>query len=120
MQFNSIDFLFYFLPLFLAAYYLLPRSWRNAGLLLGSLVFYFLGSKDPLLTLGLLDPTFQKIVFWCFYALALMFANAALVRSGWRPTGPLTRALARLSAALAPAADRVWRVLRTPWKEGNP
>ena len=44
--------------------------------------------------------------------LALMFANAALVRSGWRPTGPLTRALDRLSAALAPAGDRVWRVLR--------
>jgi hypothetical protein len=65
-----------------------------------------------LLTLGMYDPSFQKIVFWCFYALALMFANAALVRSGWRPTGPLTRALDRLSAALAPAADRVWRVLR--------
>ena len=72
-----------------------------------------------LLTLGMYDPSFQKIVFWCFYALALMFANAALVRSGWRPTGPLTRALERLSAALSPAADRVWRVLRTPWKEGN-
>ena len=72
-----------------------------------------------LLTLGMYDPSFQKIVFWCFYALALMFANAALVRSGWRPTGPLTRALDRLSAALAPAGDRVWRVLRTPWKEGN-
>ena len=73
-----------------------------------------------LLTLGMYDPSFQKIVFWCFYALALMFANAALVRSGWRPTGPLTRALDRLSAAQAPAAARVWRVLRTPWKEGNP
>ena len=65
-----------------------------------------------LLTLGFYDPSFQKIVFWCFYAVALMFANAALVRSGWRPTGPLTRALDRLSAALAPAGDRVWRVLR--------
>jgi O-antigen ligase len=65
-----------------------------------------------LLTLGMYDPSFQKIVFWCFYALALMFANAALVRSGWRPTGPLTRALDRLSAALAPAGDRVWTCLR--------
>ena len=73
-----------------------------------------------LLTLGMYDPSFQKIVFWCFYALALMFANAALVRSGWRPTGPLSRGADRLAAALAPAADRVWRVLRTPWKEGNP
>lgn len=65
-----------------------------------------------LLTLGMYDPSFQKIVFWCFYALALMFVNAALVRSGWRPTGPLTRGLARLSAALAPAGDRAWTWLR--------
>lgn len=72
-----------------------------------------------LLTIGMYDPSFQKIVFWCFYALALMFANAALVRSGWRPAGPLSRGLDRLSAALAPAGDRVWRILRTPWKEGN-
>lgn len=65
-----------------------------------------------LLTIGMYDPSFQKIVFWCFYALALMFANAALVRSGWRPAGPLSRGLDRLSAALAPAGDRVWTWLR--------
>ncbi len=30
-----------------------------------------------LLFLGLYDPTFQKIVFWCFYGLALLFLKAA-------------------------------------------
>ena len=32
MQFNSIPFLFYFLPAFLAVYYLTPRRGRSAVL----------------------------------------------------------------------------------------
>ena len=78
MQFNSIDFLFYFLPLFLAVYYLLPGSWRNAGLLLGSLVFYFLGSGDPLLTLGLLVGT---TAFVYLMSLAMEICNRKQVMS---------------------------------------
>lgn len=39
MQFNSIEFLFCFLPAFLAVYYIVPAGWRNAVLSLGSLVF---------------------------------------------------------------------------------
>ena len=72
-----------------------------------------------LLTLGLYDPSFQKIVFWCFYALALIFANAAMIRSGWRPAGPVSRLLARLAPWLCIPGNRIWQVLRTPWKEGN-
>lgn len=45
MQFNSIEFLFCFLPLFLAVYYLCPHTWRNAVLSLGSLVFLALNSE---------------------------------------------------------------------------
>jgi alginate O-acetyltransferase complex protein AlgI len=41
MVFSSITFLFYFLPAFLCLYYLLP--WKNAVLLVGSLVFYAWG-----------------------------------------------------------------------------
>lgn len=40
LQFHSIPFLIYFLPLFLAVYYIFPRSWRNFLLITGSLVFY--------------------------------------------------------------------------------
>lgn len=72
-----------------------------------------------LLFLGLYDPSFQKLVFWCFYALALMFANAAMIRSGWRPTGFVSRGLDRLACLLAPVTRRIWQTLRTPWKEGN-
>ena len=69
-----------------------------------------------LLFLGLYDPTVQKAVFWYFYALALIAANAAMLRSGWRPTGPVSRALERLTRLLTAAGSRIWDLLRTPWK----
>ena len=40
MLFSSIPFLFYFLPAVLALYFLVPKSFKNAVLLLFSLVFY--------------------------------------------------------------------------------
>lgn len=40
MQFQSTEFLFFFLPVFLAVYYIAPRSWRSGVLLAGSLLFY--------------------------------------------------------------------------------
>lgn len=43
MQFNSLTFLFNFLPLFLAVYYIFPVKWRNFILVIGSLIFYGLG-----------------------------------------------------------------------------
>ena len=54
MQFNSIEFLFYFLPVFLLAYYKLPRSWRGSILLLGSVAFYLLNCGDQYWMAGLL------------------------------------------------------------------
>ena len=72
-----------------------------------------------LLFLGLYDPTFQKSVFWYFYAAALMFANTAMLRSGWRPTGPVSRALEQLNLHLAPLGSRIWQLLRSPWRTEN-
>lgn len=40
MQFTSISFLFYFLPIFLCLYYLADARYRNALLLLASVVYY--------------------------------------------------------------------------------
>lgn len=70
-----------------------------------------------LLFLGLYDPSFQNAAFWYIYTPALMFANAAMVRSGWRPTGPMSRLIDRLSARLSPVATRLWHILRFPWRE---
>ncbi|MBM4435662.1 MAG: MBOAT family protein [Actinobacteria bacterium] len=40
MVFTTHIFLFYFLPLFLAVYFVLPRAWRNLWITLASYVFY--------------------------------------------------------------------------------
>jgi len=50
MTFSSVSFLFYFLPIFLGIYLVVP--FRNAALLVGSLVFYAWG--EPVLVLLLL------------------------------------------------------------------
>ena len=57
MQFNSIDFIFCFFPLFLAVYYLFPVRKRAALMVLGSLIFYFQSGSDPYLTVLLLLVT---------------------------------------------------------------
>ena len=46
MVFSSNIFLFFFLPIFLVAYFLTPRKLRNYTLLLFSLVFYAYGAPD--------------------------------------------------------------------------
>ena len=43
MLFSSIEFLYYFLPVVVIGYFLLPKSLRNAWLLIVSLVFYAWG-----------------------------------------------------------------------------
>ena len=43
MIFSSISFLFYFLPILLILYYVLPKKCRNIVLLVASLMFYFYG-----------------------------------------------------------------------------
>lgn len=45
MQFNSIEFLFYFLPVFLAVYVFIPARFRSAVLVLGSLGYYAFASN---------------------------------------------------------------------------
>ncbi len=46
MVFSSNIFLFFFLPIFLIAYFLTPQKFRNYTLLLFSLVFYAYGAPD--------------------------------------------------------------------------
>ena len=43
MNFSSIPFLFFFLPLVFALYYLVPRKAKNVCLVVFSLVFYAWG-----------------------------------------------------------------------------
>lgn len=62
MQFNSIEFLFLFLPVFLAGYYLFKGVWRTGFLVLGSLVFYGLSCGGRYWWLGLL----AAVTLWSY------------------------------------------------------
>ena len=48
MVFSSIEFLYFFFPLFLLIYYIIPAKAKNFWLFVGSLIFYAIGSiKKP-------------------------------------------------------------------------
>ncbi len=46
MVFSSITFLFYFLPIILTIYYMVPNKFKNIVLLIASLLFYFYGEPN--------------------------------------------------------------------------
>lgn len=68
MSFADLQFLFYFLPAFLAVYYIVPRGWKNAALALGSFAFYFFGA-------GARDTLLLFAVMAVHYALARLMAG---------------------------------------------
>ena len=49
MVFSSITFLFYFLPIVLVSYYIVPNKYKNIILLISSLLFYFYGEPSYIL-----------------------------------------------------------------------
>lgn len=51
MVFSSIEFILYFLPIFLLIYGMVPKKCKNIVLLAGSLIFYALGEPQYLLLL---------------------------------------------------------------------
>ena len=71
MLFSSIPFLYYFLPIVVAVYFLVPKRWKNAVLLLASLVFYAWG-----------EPMY---VFLMMGTIALFFLCALAVEKSAKP-----------------------------------
>ena len=61
MVFSSAVFLFAFLPLTIFGYFLLPRKWRNAYLMLASLVFYAWG--EPKFVLVMIASILMNYLF---------------------------------------------------------
>lgn len=51
MVFSSVEFILFFLPIFLIVYYITPVSYRNAVLLFGSLIFYAYGEPKYIVLL---------------------------------------------------------------------
>lgn len=44
MVFSSLEFIFIFLPIFLISYFISPIKYRNYNILIGSIIFYIIGS----------------------------------------------------------------------------
>ena len=64
MVFSSIEFIYFFLPLFLLIYYIFPTRLKNTVLFLGSIVFYVIGSvKSPK---HVVLFVFTLIINYCF------------------------------------------------------
>ena len=51
MLFSSITFIYYFLPLILLFYFVLPKKYNNLVLLIFSMIFYFLGEPKYIIVL---------------------------------------------------------------------
>ena len=52
MVFSSITFLFYFLPVTLAIYYIVPNKFKNLVLLIASFIFYYFGEPTYILLMA--------------------------------------------------------------------
>ena len=76
MVFSSIPFLYYFLPAVLLVYFLVPKAWKNAVLLVSSLFFY--GWGEP------------KLLMLMVFTIGLFFGcGLAIDRAGERRTKKL-------------------------------
>ena len=66
MIFSSVLFIYYFLPLLLLIYFIVPNKFKNVVLLIFSLLFYFLGEPKYIVVLLLsciLNYIFGKLVY---------------------------------------------------------
>ncbi len=88
MVFSSITFLFYFLPIVLAIYYIVPNKFKNTILLISSLIFYFYGEPKYVLLMiisiiltyifGILIDKYKK-QSKLFLALAIIISIGLLI-----------------------------------------
>ena len=51
MLFSSITFIYFFLPILLITYFIVPKKFKNFTLLIFSLLFYFLGEPKYIIIL---------------------------------------------------------------------
>lgn len=77
MVFSNIIFLYFFLPLFLWGYFLVPKAYRNPFILLGSCVFY--AWESPRFIFVILATTFLDFQF----VQKMDSTDSSLQRKGW-------------------------------------
>lgn len=81
MLFSSISFLYYFLPVVLGLYFLVPKPLKNAVLLVASLVFYFCG--EPIYVILIVASSVMGYLhgLWIVRARGSRYAKLPLVSS---------------------------------------
>ena len=75
MLFSSITFIYYFLPILLLIYFIVPKKIRNLTLLIFSLIFYFLGEPKYIIVLILsciINYVISKLMKYKKYKKALL------------------------------------------------
>ncbi len=82
MLFSSITFIYYFLPIFLIIYYILPNKLKNIFLLLTGIIFYFY--SDPksllfLLILSIINYFLGKLVKKKIYLIISIIFNVSVL-----------------------------------------
>ncbi len=89
MVFSSITFLFYFLPITLAIYYIVPNKLKNIVLLIASFIFYFFGEPTYILLMvfsiistyifGLLIDKYKNTKYKKFFLILSIIVSLGLL-----------------------------------------
>lgn len=83
MVFSSETFLFLFLPVFMAVYFLTPSRWRSLTILIGSYVFYGWWRMDFLLlliaTTGFAFWIGQRVAFYRALPLGRLYLTIGVI-----------------------------------------
>ena len=87
MVFSSIAFLFYFLPILLVTYYLVPNKLKNIVLLAASLFFYFFG--EPVYVLLMIVSIVRSYIFGLLIAKFRKYSKTFLILSVFTSVGAL-------------------------------
>ena len=87
MVFSSIAFLFYFLPILLVTYYLVPNKLKNIVLLAASLFFYFFG--EPVYVLLMIVSIVSSYIFGLLIDKFRKYSKTFLILSVFTSVGAL-------------------------------
>lgn len=79
MVFSSITFIYYFLPIALGVYYIVPNKWRNLILLIESFIFYFMG--EPIYVLLMIFSNITTYIFGILISKYKKYASILLALS---------------------------------------
>ncbi len=89
MLFSSISFLYYFLPIVIIVYFMVPRRIKNLILLLSSLFFYFCGEPGYLVVMASACISGYLHGLWIDKARGRRYAKISLISSAFFSIGPL-------------------------------